>query len=44
MEYIVDTELHDIILNAKQSLQFNVKARVEYDGVVEFENEWLWIE
>lgn len=39
MEYIVDTESHDIILNAKQSLQFNVKARVEYDGVVEFENE-----
>lgn len=35
----LDTDAHDVSLNANQGLQFFVKAKVEYDGVVEFEKQ-----
>ena len=35
----LDTDGHDIKLNASQSLGYYLKAKVEYDGIVELENE-----
>ena len=35
----LDTDAHDVSLNGNQGLQFFVKAKVEYDGVVEFEKQ-----
>ncbi len=34
----LDTDMHDVSLNANQSLSFFAKARVKYDGVVEPDN------
>ena len=39
MCYDVDTGAHDVAFNINQTLQFFVKARVEYDGVVELKND-----
>lgn len=38
MCYALDTDAHDVVLNAQQKLDLFVKARVKYNGVVEFEN------
>lgn len=34
----LDTDGHDVVLNANQALQFFTKAMVEYDGIVKPEN------
>lgn len=34
----LDTDAHEVSLNAKQGLDFFAKARVKYNGIVEFEN------
>ena len=34
----LDTDAHDVSLNAKQGLDFFAKARVKYNGIVEFES------
>ena len=34
----LDTEAHDVSLNAKQGLDFFAKAKVKYNGLVEFDN------
>jgi len=34
----LDTDGHDVVLNANQALQFFTKAKVEYDGIVKPEN------
>ena len=35
----LDTEGNNVVLNANQGMQFFTKAKVEYDGIVEFEND-----
>lgn len=35
----LDTDMHDVSLNANQGLRFFAKARVKYDGVVEPDNQ-----
>lgn len=35
----LDTDMHDVSLNANQSLRFFAKARVKYDGVIELDNQ-----
>ncbi len=35
----LDTEGNKVVLNANQGMQFFTKAKVEYDGIVEFEND-----
>ena len=39
LDLAVDTESQDVSLNVNQTLNFFVKAKVEYDGNVEFEKE-----
>lgn len=39
LDLAVDTEAHGVSLNVNQTLGFFVKAKVEYDGNVEFDNE-----
>lgn len=38
MCYVLDTDAHDVVMNAQQKLDLFVKARVKYNGVVEFKN------
>ena len=38
MIYNLDTDAHDVKLNINQMLEIFMKARVKYDGVVEFKN------
>lgn len=39
MNFAVDTDAHDVVLNANQSMQIYVKSKVEYDGNVELKKE-----
>lgn len=39
LDFALDTEAHDVVLNLKQSLDFAVKADVRYNGNVEFSND-----
>ena len=38
MRYVLDTDAHDVKLNANQRLTLFVKAKAKYDTVVEFDN------
>ena len=38
MRYDLDTDAHDVKLNANQKLCLFVKAKAEYNGIVEFDN------
>ena len=35
MVYAVDTEAHEVQLNANQELNLSVKAKIKYNGIVE---------
>ena len=35
----LDTDAHDVSLNAQQGLQFFSKAKVKYNGVIEYGND-----
>lgn len=39
MNFAVDTDAHDVVLNADQAMQVFVKSKVEYDGNVELIKE-----
>lgn len=39
LEFTLDTDARDVVLNLKQSLDFSLKADVKYNGNVEFSNE-----
>lgn len=39
MNFVVDTDAHDVVLNTNQDMQIFVKSKVEYDGNVELNNE-----
>lgn len=39
LDFDLDTEAHDIVLNANQFLEFSLKTRVDYDGNVNFIND-----
>lgn len=36
LDFDLGNDGRDVVLNANQSLRFNLKAKVEYDGVIEF--------
>ena len=38
MRYLLDTDAHDVVLNANQRLTLYVKARAQYNAKVEFDN------
>lgn len=38
LDFDLDTESHDVVLNANQFLEFSLKTRVDYDGNVNFNN------
>ena len=39
MSYRLDSKAHDVVLNADQKLDLSLKARVKYNGVVDFNAE-----
>lgn len=39
LDFNLDTDAHDVVLNLKQSLDFTLKAAVKYNGNVEFSND-----
>lgn len=39
LDFNLDTDAHDVVLNLKQSLDFTLKADVKYNGNVEFSND-----
>ena len=39
LNFGLDTDSNEVTLDVNQALQFFVKAKVEYDGIVEFEND-----
>lgn len=39
LDFDVDTQAREAVLNANQYLRFYVKAKIEYDGIMELKNE-----
>ena len=39
MQYEVDTDAHDVKLNAQQELSLSAKAKIKYNGVINFDKE-----
>ena len=39
LDFVLDTESHDVVLNSNQFLEFSLKTRVGYNGNINLNND-----